>query len=71
MRFLYITLTYNMKGVLAMNYIAMLSQLIAALPPEAQAAIKAELSKMDKRAKETKLPFDDIAVGFLHMLLGL
>lgn len=54
-----------------MNYIAMLSQLIAALPPEAQAAIKAELSKMDKRAKETKLPFDDIAVGFLHMLLGL
>ena len=54
-----------------MNYIVLLPQLIAALPPEAQAAIRAELAKMDKRAKETKLPFDDIAVGFLHILLGM
>ena len=54
-----------------MNYLLLLTQLIAALPPEAQQAIKNELAKMDNRAKETKLPFDDIAVGLLHMLLGL
>jgi hypothetical protein len=54
-----------------MNYLLLLPQLIAALPPEAQQAIKNELAKMDKRAKETKLPFDDIAVGLLHMLLGM
>jgi len=54
-----------------MNYFMLLQQLIAALPQEAKDAIKWELDKMDKRAKETKLPFDDIAVGFLHMLLGM
>lgn len=54
-----------------MNYLLLLPQLVAALPIEARESIKAELAKMDKRSKETKLPFDDIAVGLLHMLLGL
>ncbi len=54
-----------------MNYLTLLPQLIRALPPEAQEAIRAELARMDKRAAETKLPFDDIAVGLLHLLLGM
>ena len=53
-----------------MNWITLLPRLIAGLSPEVKAEITTALDKMDAKAKATKLPFDDIAVAILRMMLG-
>lgn len=54
-----------------MNVVKVLLQLITGLSPEVRAEMKAGLDKMEEKAKQTKLPFDDIGVGILRMLTGL
>ncbi len=54
-----------------MNWATLLIQLVRGLSPELQAELKAGLDKMQENAKKTKLPFDDIGVAFLRLLLGL
>jgi len=54
-----------------MNVFALLSQLVGLLSPEIRAEIKAALDKMQEKAKQTKLPFDDFGVMLLRGILGL
>lgn len=53
-----------------MNWLTLLPKLIAGLSPEVKAEITAALDKMEAKAKTTKLPFDDLAVAMLRMILG-
>ena len=54
-----------------MNMFALLAQLVAMLSPEIRAEIKTALDKMQEKAKQTKLPFDDFGVMLLRGILGL
>lgn len=54
-----------------MNWILLLGQLITGMSPEVRAELKAALDKMQEKAKQTKLPFDDIGVMLLRAVLGL
>lgn len=53
-----------------MKWFLLLPQLIAGLSPEVKAEIVQALDKMEAKAKTTKLPFDDIGVAMLRMMLG-
>lgn len=53
-----------------MNWITLLPKLIAGLSPEVKAEITQALDKMETKAQQTKLPFDDVGVAMLRMMLG-
>jgi hypothetical protein len=54
-----------------MQWLLLLGQLITGLSPEVRAEMKTALDKMQEKAKATKLPFDDLGVMLLRMILGL
>jgi len=54
-----------------MKWVILLEQLITGLSPEVRAEMKTALDKMQEKAKQTKLPFDDIGVLLLRTILGL
>lgn len=54
-----------------MNWLLLLGQLITGMSPEVRAELKTALDKMQEKAKATKLPFDDLGVMLLRMIMGL
>ena len=54
-----------------MQWVQIISKVLAALSPELKAQIKAGLDKAQDRAQASKLPFDDIAIFMFRMVTGL
>ena len=54
-----------------MNIVTLLIQLLGGLSPEIRAELCKKLDAMEAKAKQTKLPFDDIGVAILRGVLGL
>ena len=59
----------NVKGY-NMTWLTLLPKLIAGLSPEVKKEITDALDKMQAKAAATKLPFDDLGVAMLRMMLG-
>lgn len=51
--------------------IPILSLIVANISPQLREELKALVTRLDAKAKETKSPIDDIAVGLLRVLVGV
>ena len=58
------------KGV-RMKILDVLLSLLTGMSPELREELKAAIDKMEAKAKQTKLPFDDVAVKLLRIATGL
>jgi hypothetical protein len=51
--------------------LAILARLLVDITPELRSKLQASLDELDKKAKETASPIDDIFVGILKVLCGV
>lgn len=54
-----------------MNVLGLIFKIITGLSPEVRAELSKALDTAEAKAKQTKLPFDDIAIAILRFGTGL